>query len=216
VTATEVWESLDEGWKASLEEAWISWCHGSAGVGAAVVDRHGAVVARDRNRRLDDWEPAALSGSRIAHAEVCALASVRNDCFDDYTLYTTFEPCLMCASAIMICRVPRVRFAAADPVFDGMHDWFQTLPFAALRLPERTCLGGPIGAFAHVLHLSWIAFWFPDGEAVEPHRNLAPRHLDLASELVASSDLSAIAAGNGSVATAIDALWPDLVTLGAS
>ena len=215
MTATEVWERLDDGWKASLEEAWVSWCLGSAGIGAAIVNRHGVVVSRDRNRRLDEWQASALTGSRIAHAEMCALASVRGDCFDGYTLYTTFEPCLMCASAIIICNVPRVRFAAADPVFDGMDDWFRTLPFAASRLPERTCLGGPIGAFAHVLHLSWLAFWFPDGAAVAPHRNVAPRHLAVASELVESSDLRAIATGNGGVTAAIDVLWPDLVALGA-
>jgi tRNA(Arg) A34 adenosine deaminase TadA len=215
VTATEVWESLDDGWQASLEEAWVSWCGGSAGVGAAIVDRNGVVVARDRNRRLDRWHPDALSGSRIAHAEMCAISSVRGDCFDDYTLYTTFEPCLMCASAIMMCNIRRVHYAAADPVFAGLDDWFRTLPFAASRLPERTCLGGPIGAFTHVLHLSWLAFWFPTGGAIEPHRALAPRQRDVALEIVESSHLGAIATAGASVTDAIDALWPDLVALGA-
>lgn len=215
MTATEVWESLDAGWRASLEEAWVSWCGGSAGVGAAIVDRDGVVVARDRNRRLDRWQPEALTGSRIAHAEMCAISSVPGDCFDDYTLYTTFEPCLMCASAIMMCNIRRVHYAAADPVFDGMNDWFRALPFTASRLPERTCLGGPIGAFAHVLHLSWIAFWLPTASALEPHRKLAPRHLEVALELVEASDLGAIAAAGGGVTEAIDALWPDLVALGA-
>ena len=130
------------------------------------------------------WHPRRLGGFRIAHAEMCALASVPGDCFDDYTLYTTFEPCLMCASAIMMCNIRRVHYAAADPVFDGLHDWFRTLPFAASRLPERTCLGGPIGAFAHVLHLSWIAFWFPDGERSSRTGTVVPRHLELASKLV--------------------------------
>jgi tRNA(Arg) A34 adenosine deaminase TadA len=214
VNATEVWAALDDGWRASLEEAWQSWCDGSAGVGAAIVDRHGAVVARDRNRRHDHWQADGLSGSRIAHAEMCVLAAVPSDSFDGYTLYTTFEPCLMCAGAIILCHVPRVRFAAADPVWDGMHDWFRTLPFADTRLPQRSCLGGPIGAFAHVLHLSWLALWFPDGDAVELHGAVAPRHLEVASELVASTDLRSIAADRGSVSAAIDALWPELVALG--
>jgi tRNA(Arg) A34 adenosine deaminase TadA len=216
VSATEVWESLDDGWKACLEEAWRSWCDGSAGVGAAVVDRQGSVVARDRNRRYSEWDGDGLSGSRIAHAEMCTLAAVPSDCFDDYTLYTTFEPCLMCASAIIICKVPRVHYAAADPVWDGMDDWFRTLPHAAERIPERVCLGGPIGAFAHVLHLSWIAFWFPGTGAVELHRTVAPQRLAVASDLVGSTDLGAIAADGGGVTAAIASLWPDLVALGAS
>jgi tRNA(Arg) A34 adenosine deaminase TadA len=213
VNATDVWDALDDGWKASLEEAWQSWCDGSAGVGAAIVDRHGVVVSRDRNRRHDRWQSSALGGSRLAHAEMCVLISLPTDSFDDYTLYTTFEPCLMCASAIILCQVPRVRFAAADPMFDGMHDWFRSLPFAATRLPERACLGGPIGAFAHVLHLSWLALWFPDGDSVELHGTVAPRHLAIASELVESADLLSIAADRGTVTAAIDALWSDLVSL---
>jgi tRNA(adenine34) deaminase len=213
MNASKTWDALDDGWKASLEEAWQSWCDGSAGVGAAVVDRHGVVVARDRNRRHDPWEQSALAGSRIAHAEMCVLSSLPTGSYDGYTLYTTFEPCLMCASAIILCQIPLVRYAADDPVWDGMHDWFRTLSFASSRLPERECLGGPIGAFAHVLHLSWIALWFPEGEAVELHGTVAPRHLAVASDLVESADLLSIAADRGSVTAAIDALWSDLVDL---
>jgi tRNA(Arg) A34 adenosine deaminase TadA len=216
VNATDVWAALDDGWKASLEEAWQSWCDGSAGVGAAIVDDHGCVVARGRNRRLDPWQHGGLAGSRIAHAEICALAAIPSAELDDHTLYTTFEPCLMCASAIIMCHIRRVRYAAADPLFDGLHDWFRSIPFAASRLPERSSLGGPIGAFAHALHLSWLALWFPDGDSVEAHGAVAPRHLELASQLVDSADLRSIAADGGGVTAAIDALWPELVALGAN
>ena len=213
MSATKAWESLEAGWKASLEEAWNSWCDGSAGVGAAIVDRYGAVVARDHNRRHDPFASGGLAGSRVAHAEMCALSSLPSGDYDGYTLYTTFEPCLMCAGAIIMCHIPRVLYAAADPVFDGLHDWFHTLPFASTRLPERECLGGAIGAFAHVLPLSWIALWFPDGESVELHGAVAPRHLAVARDLVDSSDLPSIADDRGSVTAALDALWPDLVAL---
>lgn len=213
MNATEAWESLDAGWKASFEEAWRSWCDGSAGVGAAMVDARGVVVARDRNRRLDPWKSSPLGGTRVAHAEMCVLASLPIGEYDDYTLYTTFEPCLMCAGAIIMCHIPRVRYAAADPAFDGMHDWFRSLPFAASRLPERTSLGGPLGAFAHVLHLSWLALWFPEGDSVGAHGSVAPRHLALASELVDSAHLRSVAVDHGSATAAIDALWPRLVDL---
>ena len=33
----------------------------------------------------------------------------------DATLYVTLEPCAMCAGAIVLARVPRVVFGAADP-----------------------------------------------------------------------------------------------------
>jgi hypothetical protein len=94
-----------------------------------------------------------------------------------------------------------------------MHDWFRSLPFTSSRLPDRECLGGPIGAFAHVLHLSWIALWFPDGDSVELHGAVRPKHLAIARDLVESSDLLSIADDRGSVTVAIDALWPDLQDL---
>jgi tRNA(Arg) A34 adenosine deaminase TadA len=214
VSATAAWQALDDGWTAALEEAWRSWCDGSAGVGAAMTDRDGVVIARGRNRRHDPRGDDGLAGSRIAHAEMCVLAALPDGSFADRTLSTTFEPCLMCASAIVLCAVPRVRYAAADPVWDGLHDWFASLPMAAKRVPERECLGGPIGAFGHVLHLSWLALWVPESDAVELHRAVAPDHLELARALVESSDLPAIAADRGSVTDALDALWPDLVSLG--
>ena len=74
-------------------------------------------------------------------------------------------------------------------MFDGLNDWLGGLPFAAERRPESECLGGMIGTFAHVLHVSWLVFWFPDSRGIVPHRSLAPRHLALAADLVERSAL---------------------------
>ena len=128
-------------------------------------------------------------------------------------LTTTFEPCLMCASAIVQARIPEVRFAAADPVFDGMHDWFESFPFAQERLPSRSELGGPVGAFCHVLHVSWMAFWVSDGAVIDAHRHLRPRHLELAHQVIEDHDLATVADGDGDVTDALEALWPALVEL---
>ena len=57
---------------------------------------------------------------------------------DDLTITTTFEPCSMCASTIVQGHIPHVRYAAADPLFDGMHDWFADVP---LTRPPRWCGG---------------------------------------------------------------------------
>ena len=98
-------------------------------------------------------------------------------------------------------------------MFAGLHDWLGALPFAAERQPERECLGGMIGTFAHVLHVSWLVFWFPDSLGIVPHKSLAPRHLALAGDLVERSALPEIAAARGHVTEAIDALWAELATL---
>jgi len=54
-----------------------------------------------------------------AHAEVLALraasAAVGSWRVLDATLYVTLEPCAMCAGAIVLARVPRVIYGAADP-----------------------------------------------------------------------------------------------------
>jgi tRNA(adenine34) deaminase len=54
-----------------------------------------------------------------AHAEMEALraaAALQGDFrVTDTTLYVTLEPCAMCAGAVVLARVPRVVYAAADP-----------------------------------------------------------------------------------------------------
>jgi tRNA(adenine34) deaminase len=214
--ARAAWSALEPPWQACLEEAWTSWAAGSAGVGAVIVDPEGSIVARGRNRIVEEpEEPGVLAGTFLAHAEMNALAQlpIRHT---DVTLYTSFEPCLMCAATIVQLHIPRVCYAAADPVFDGLHDWFAQLPFAADRLPERRFLGGPIGAFAHVLHLSWLAFWLPAADIVlDAHRRLAPEHLAAASSVIEHEQLALVSQNGGGVIDALGALWDRLLELSA-
>jgi len=81
-------------------------------VGAVVVDESGAVVASAANRR-------EFAGDPTAHAEVLALreaASVRGSWrLDGLTVVVTLEPCVMCAGALVLSRVSRVVYGAADP-----------------------------------------------------------------------------------------------------
>jgi tRNA(Arg) A34 adenosine deaminase TadA len=207
----EEFDALDEPWRVALAEAWQSWTSGCAVVGAVVSDADGQIVAVGRNRMIEERrEPGVLASTALAHAEMNALAVLRLGPTDGYTISTTFEPCLMCASAIVQFRIPRVRYAAADPVFDGLYDWFGGLPFARERLPEREELGGRIGVFAHVLHVSWMAFWVGDGEVMDAHRQLKPKHLDIALTLVHDDHLGRLARDGGDVVDALSALWNDL------
>lgn len=202
-------EALDHAWQLALREAWASWASGNAGVGAVITDASGAVVAVGRNRVAEPRrEPGVLASTFLAHGEMNALAVLPLGSNDGSTITTTFEPCLMCASAIVQLRIPFVRYAAADPLFDGLHDWFSGIPFASQRLPQREELGGGIGAFAHVLHVSWLSFWASD--AMDAHRRLRPKHLDAALAVVRDEHLATIARDGGDVCDALDALWPSL------
>lgn len=212
--AREAYEALDAPWRLALDEAWRSWRSGCAGVGAVISDSTGRIVSAGRNRMIEErTEPGVLASTTLAHGEMNALALLPLGPTEDLVLSTAFEPCLMCASAIVQARIPEVRYAAADPVFDGMHDWFAAFPFARERLPARSELGGPVGAFCHVLHVSWIAFWISDGATLDAHRNLRPRHLEMARQVAHDHALPKIAANHGHAIDALDALWPSLVEL---
>lgn len=212
--AREAYAGLDEPWRIALEQAWESWRAGCAGVGAVISDSAGRIVSVGRNRMIEErTEPGVLASTPLAHAEMNALALLPLGPTEELVLSTTFEPCLMCASAIVQARIPHIRYAAADPVFDGMHDWFSAFPFAQERLPRRSELGGPVGAFCHVLHVSWMAFWVPDGAVMDAHRGMRPRHLELAQQVAHDQALSKLAAAGGDVTDALDAMWGSLVAL---
>ena len=97
--------------RLALAEAERAADHGDVPIGAVVV-RDGEVIAAAGNER-------ELRSDPTAHAEVLALraaaARLGGWRVPDATLYVTLEPCAMCAGAIVLARVPRVVFGAADP-----------------------------------------------------------------------------------------------------
>jgi tRNA(adenine34) deaminase len=97
--------------RLALEEARRAATHGDVPIGA-VVARVDDVLAAAGNER-------ELRGDPTAHAEVLALRAAAERLggwrIPDATIYVTLEPCAMCAGAIVLARVPRVVYAAADP-----------------------------------------------------------------------------------------------------
>jgi len=95
----------------ALEEARDATEHDDVPIGAVVV-RGGEVIARARNRREAEHDPTG-------HAEVLALREAGRRVggwrLSDCALYVTLEPCVMCAGAIVLARVPLVVFGAPDP-----------------------------------------------------------------------------------------------------
>lgn len=105
-------EPDDRLWMArALEQARLAWERGEVPVGAVLV-REGRLLAEGHNRTVSDADPSA-------HAEVVtvrAAAAAQGDFrLEGCTLYVTLEPCAMCAGAIVLARVPRVVYGAADP-----------------------------------------------------------------------------------------------------
>ena len=101
----------DDRMRIALERARACVEHGDVPIGAVVV-RGAEVLAAAGNER-------ELRGDPTAHAEVLALRSAAESVgswrLDGCTLYVTLEPCAMCAGAIVLARVDRLVFGAADP-----------------------------------------------------------------------------------------------------
>ncbi|MDQ2951947.1 MAG: nucleoside deaminase [Chloroflexota bacterium] len=95
----------------ALAQARAAIGHGDVPIGSVIL-RGGEVIALARNRREVDADPTG-------HAEVLALREAGKRLgrwrLDDCALYVTLEPCVMCAGAIVLARIPLVVFGAPDP-----------------------------------------------------------------------------------------------------
>jgi tRNA(adenine34) deaminase len=105
-------QTTDERWmRAALEEARACVEHDDVPIGAVVV-LDGEQLASAGNRREADGDPTA-------HAEILALRQAATVIgswrLDGCVLYVTLEPCAMCAGAIVLARMKRLVFGAADP-----------------------------------------------------------------------------------------------------
>lgn len=97
--------------RLALEEAKSCANSHDVPVGAVVV-QEGSVIARGRNRREADQDPCA-------HAELLALRQAAAELgswrLTGVTLYSTLEPCAMCAGALVLARVSQLVYATDDP-----------------------------------------------------------------------------------------------------
>lgn len=121
----------------AMTEARAAVAHDDVPIGAAIV-RGGEIVARARNRREADGDPTA-------HAEVLALRDAGKRLgrwrLDDCALYVTLEPCVMCAGAIVLARVPLVVFGAPDPKAGAVMSIAQVFDDRALNHHPRWRMG---------------------------------------------------------------------------
>jgi tRNA(adenine34) deaminase len=114
VSQTHVNNQTDEEWMAlALAEARAAMALGEVPVGAVAVYQ-GAVIGRGHNQKETDGDPTA-------HAEMIALrqaAAARSSWrLIGVTLYSTLEPCPMCAGAMIQARLDRLVYGARDRRF---------------------------------------------------------------------------------------------------
>jgi tRNA(adenine34) deaminase len=102
----------DEAWmRRAIEVARDCLAHDDVPIGCVIArgDEEVAIAGNERELRRDP----------TAHAEVLALRAASHALgswrLDGCALYVTLEPCAMCAGAIVLARIKRVVFGAADP-----------------------------------------------------------------------------------------------------
>lgn len=94
----------------ALKEAWKAFAAGEVSAGAVVV-HEGRVVARAHNQ-------VELLQDATAHAEMIAIGAAAQALsgwrLEGCTLYSTLEPCCMCAGALFLARLSRLVWGAPD------------------------------------------------------------------------------------------------------
>ena len=99
-------------------------------VGACVVTGDGRVLAVAGNRTRTDCDPTA-------HAEIIALREAArkfgNYRLTDAVVYSTIEPCAMCAGALIQARVRRLVYGARDERFGAVETQFRICDSGSLN-----------------------------------------------------------------------------------
>lgn len=184
----------------AFEEAWQSWCGGSWGIGAVLVDpTTDEIVARGRNRLLEQpTEPRQLAGNFMAHAEMNAFAALPRLNAEGLHLYTTLEPCLMCAATSLMLQVEHVHYAAGDEFMDWVDGLWDGAEFTAARRPSRSGpIGGKSSAFVRLLPLTFVARYLNETEVATNARSVQPELMQLVDELLADGTLAAVSDAGG-------------------
>ena len=104
--------------------------HDEVPVGACVVDERGALLAVAGNRTRTECDPTA-------HAEIVALREaarrVGNFRLTNVTVYSTIEPCAMCAGALVQARVKRLVYGARDERAGAVESVFRVCDASSLN-----------------------------------------------------------------------------------
>ena len=121
----------DEHWmRVALDAAGKAKEMGEVPIGACIVDAGGQLICVASNRTIIDNDPTA-------HAEVIVLRNaareVGNYRLTGTTVYTTVEPCVMCAGALVNARIGRLVFGAHDERFGAVETRFRLCDNDALN-----------------------------------------------------------------------------------
>ena len=121
----------DEFWmRKAIESAAAAMNLNEVPIGACLIDKQGKLLAIAGNRTITINDPTA-------HAEILVLreaaALIGNYRLTETVLYTTIEPCTMCAGALVNARIKRLVFGAHDERFGAVESVFQICNTSSLN-----------------------------------------------------------------------------------
>lgn len=121
----------DEFWmQKAIEEAKKAGDLDEVPVGACVIGANGEILATAGNRTITRSDPTA-------HAEILVLRQaaekISNYRLTEMVLYTTIEPCAMCAGALVNARIKRLVFGAHDKRFGAVESVFRLCDSSSLN-----------------------------------------------------------------------------------
>lgn len=99
-------------------------------IGACLVNESGEILVSAFNQTITKNDPTA-------HAEILVLREagklLGNYRLTDTTIYTTIEPCVMCAGALVNARIRRLVFGAKEERFGAVRSIFQLCDNSSLN-----------------------------------------------------------------------------------
>lgn len=121
----------DEFWmRRALEAAVEARNLGEVPIGACLIDSAGELLSISGNLTITNNDPTA-------HAEILALREaarkIGNYRLTETCLYTTIEPCAMCAGALINARVKRLVYGATDERFGAVETIFRICDNSSLN-----------------------------------------------------------------------------------
>lgn len=116
--------------RMAIESAEIARSLDEIPIGACLIDKTGELLAVGGNRTITKNDPTA-------HAEIQVLRTagvkIGNYRLTETVLYTTIEPCAMCAGALVNARIKRLVFGAHDKRFGAVESVFRLCDTSSLN-----------------------------------------------------------------------------------
>lgn len=207
------WSALEPPFRQALDLAWQSCAGGTVGVGSVITAAEGSWIARGRNRVFDaPGGEGVLQGTLLAHAEMNALAAVPASMdLGSCVLWSTQQPCLLCASAAVMAGVGAVQFLAADPFYGRIVERLPTVDeWVADTWPRYD---GPTAddrwvIVAMLFQLNAAASRNPRGEVMRANRRDEPETVHLIEHIVAERVWVDVTKTGHSMLSALGDVWP--------